>query len=82
LKKGGTPESIGFGVPEMNSGFLSIKRPNFEEKVVYIRSQKPGQGAVACAASTGDLQPVHLGKIVFAVSQLPRIRKYYFERQQ
>jgi len=29
----------------MNSGFLSIKRHSFEEKVVYIWSQKLGQGA-------------------------------------
>ena len=46
MGEGGTPESIKFGVPEINKDFLSIERYNFQEIVVGIRSQKPGQGAV------------------------------------
>ena len=46
LNEGDTPESIEFGMPEINKDFLSTERHNFREIVIGIRSQKPGQGAV------------------------------------
>jgi len=43
-------------VPEVNRGFLSIKRHNFEEKVICILSQKPGSACWLLAALVRQAQ--------------------------